>query len=173
MGWWHKAAQNIMRNNVSKGCRTQGGWQLEVRLLDLHIRQRQAVIREHQQVINQLRAQREEILEHHKHRRRCLWDDDTPMIRLVNLHQLEHFKALMTDWQKRSTETINPKETSHFTFLPNARSHAIRALAVVLAKNPPVFEISTRKLCLYLGVHSNLGTPENIKKALQRAKKEI
>lgn len=162
-----------MRNNVRKGCRTQGEWQLEVRLLDLHIRQRQAVIREHQQVINQLRAQREEMLERHKHRRRCLWDDDTPMIRLVNLYQLEHFKALMTDWQKRSTETINPKETSHFTFLPNARSHAIRALAVVLAKDPPVFKVSTLQLCSYLSEHSNLGTPESIRQALYRVRKML
>ena len=162
-----------MRNNSRKDCRTQGEWQLEVRLLDLHIRQRQAVIREHQQVINQLRAQREEMLERHKHRRRCLWDDDTPMIRLVNLHQLEHFKALMTDWQKRSTETINPKESSHFTFLPNRKWHAIHALAIVLANDIPVFKVSTRQLCRYLSEHSNLGTPEGIKKALQRAKKEI
>ena len=113
MGWWHEATQNIMRNNVRKGCRTQGEW------------------------------------------------------------QLEHFKALMTDWQKRSTETINPKETSHFTFLPNARSHAIRALAVVLARHPPVFKVSMLQLCRYLSEHSNLGTPESIRQALYRVRKML
>lgn len=162
-----------MRNNVRKDCRTQGEWQLEVRLIDLHIRQRQAVIREHQQVINQLRAQREEMLERHKHRRRCLWDDDTPMICLVRLPQLEHFKTLLENWKKHTADTIDTSKTSSFTFLPNRKWHAIHALAIVLANDIPVFKVSTRQLCRYLSEHSNLGTPEGIKKALQRAKNEI
>ena len=162
-----------MRNNSRKDCRTQGEWQLEVRLIDLHIRQRQAVIREHQQVINQLRAQREEMLERHKHRRRCLWDDDTPMIRLVRLPQLEHFKTLLENWKKHTADTIDTSKTSSFTFLPNRKWHAIHALAIVLANDIPVFKVSTCQLCRYLSEHSNLGTPEGIKKALQRAKNEI
>ena len=36
-----------MRNNSRKGCPSPGDWQLEARLIDLHIRQRQAAIREH------------------------------------------------------------------------------------------------------------------------------
>jgi len=161
-----------MRNNSRKKCRTQGDWQLEVRLIDLHIRQRQAAIREHQQVINQIRAQREEILAHHKRRRRCLWDDDTPMIRLVNLHQLERFKTLLENWKKHVTDTIDTSKTSKFTFLPNHKWHAVRALAIVLQGDVPLFKVSTREFCRYLAVHSNLGTPESIKKALQRAKNE-
>lgn len=161
-----------MRNNSRKGCPSPGDWQLEVRLIDLHIRQRQAAIREHQQVINQLRAQLEEILAHHKRRRRCLWDDDTPMIRLVNLHQLERFKTLLDNWKKHVTDTIDTSKTSSFTFLPNRKWHAVRALAIVLQGDVPLFKVSTRELCRYLAVHSNLGTPESIKKALQRAKNE-
>lgn len=162
-----------MRNNSRKDCRTQGEWQLEVRLIDLHIRQRQAVIREHQQVINQLRAQREEMLERHKHRRRCLWDDDTPMIRLVRLPQLEHFKTLLENWKKHTADTIDTSKTSSFTFLPNRKWHAIHALAIVLGKRPPVFKVSMLQLCRYLSEHSNLGTPESIRQALYRVRKML
>ncbi|MBR0165697.1 MAG: hypothetical protein IJQ13_02290 [Prevotella sp.] len=158
-----------MKNNSKKGCRPQGDWQLEVRLIDLHIRQRQAVIREHQQVISQLRALRQEILVRHKRRRRCLWDDGTPMIRLVNLHQLERFKTLLDNWKKHATDTIDTSKTSNFTFLPNRKWHAVRALAIALQGDVPLFKVSTRELCRYLSVHSNLGTQEGIKKAIQRA----
>ena len=160
-----------MRNNSRKGCPSPGDWQLEVRLIDLHIRQRQAAIREHQQVINQLRAQREEILERHKRRRRCLWDDDTPMIRLVRLHQLERFKTLLDNWKKHVTDTIDTSKTSSFTFLPIRKWHAIRALTISLQGDVPLFKVSTRELCRYLAAHSDLGDALAIHRALYRAKK--
>ena len=160
-----------MRNNSRKGYPSPGDWQLEVRLIDLHIRQRQAVIREHQQVINQLRAQRQEILERHKRRRRCLWDDGTPMIRLVRLHQLERFKTLLDNWKKHVTDTIDTSKTSSFTFLPNRKWHAIRALAIALQGDVPLFKVSTLQLCRYLSQHSNLGSPDGIRQALYRVRK--
>jgi hypothetical protein len=154
------------------GCGSQGDRQLQVMLIDLEIRQREAVIREQQTVINQLKARKSALLApRRKKRRRCPWEADTPMIRLVNLSQMEHFLALMNDWQKRSTETIYPKKTSQFTFLPNAKSSAIRALALILLRDFPVFKVSSLELCRYLSAHSNLGTPEAIREGLYRARK--
>ena len=101
-----------MKKKRNIGCGSQGDWQLEVVLIDLHIRQCQAVVRECQTLVKQLKAERAALLAPHKKKRRRTWDDNTPMIRLVNLSQMEHFLALMNDWQKRSAETINPKKTS-------------------------------------------------------------
>lgn len=163
-----------MVNKKTSDCQTPGAWQLEIALIDLHIRQLQAEIREQQAVIHLLKAQRRDIMDaHHKKRRRCRWDADTPMIRLVNLQQLEHFKTLISDWQKRATDAIDITKTSQFTFQIKLKWHAIHALAVVLTKDPPVFKVSTRDLCRYLSTHSNLGSPEAIKKALQRVKNTI
>ena len=163
-----------MVNKKTSDCQTPGAWQLEIALIDLHIRQLQAEIREQQAVINLLKAQRRDIMDaHHKKRRRCRWDADTPMIRLVNLQQLEYFRTLISDWQKRATDAIDITKTSQFTFQNKLKWHAIHALAVVLTKDPPVFKVSTRDLCRYLSTHSNLGSPEAIKKALQRVKNTI
>ena len=78
--------------------------------------------------------------------------------------QLDHFKTLISDWQKRTTETIDIKKTSLFTFFPERKPHAIRALALVLTRDIPVFKVSTVELCRYLSAHSNLGTPEAIRR---------
>lgn len=153
-----------MKKNVSNGSRTPGAWLQEVAAIDLQIR-------EHQTVINQLKARRREILEKHKKRRRCLWDENSPFIRLVNLSQLEQYKALIREWQKRSTEIIDPLKTSHFTFLPNRKYYVTRTLANMLSRTPPVFKVSTLQLCQYLSEHSNLGSVDAIRKAVQRAQK--
>ena len=161
-----------MKKKLSNGCRTQGARQLEVAIIDLHIRQLQAVIREHQSVINQLRIRKAEILTPlKKKRRRCQWDVDTPIIRLVNLQQLDYFKTMMDKWTTLTTETINPSKTYQFHFIPERRSYAIRALAIVLSQTPPVFKVSTLQLCRYLSTHSNLGTSEAIRQALFRMRK--
>ena len=162
-----------MKKKCNNGCGSQGDWQLEVALIDLHIRQCQAVVRECQTQVRQLQAERAALLAPHKKKRRRTWDDDTPLYRLVNLSQLEHFKTLISDWQKRTTGTIDIKKTSLFTFFPERKPHAIRALALVLARDIPVFKVSTVELCRYLSAHSNLGTPEAIRKALLRAKEAI
>ena len=162
-----------MKKKCNNGCGSQGDWQLEVALIDLHIRQCQAVVRECQTLVKQLKAERAALLAPHKKKRRRTWDDDTPLYRLVNLSQLDHFKTLISDWQKRTTGTIDIKKTSLFTFFPERKPHAIRALALVLTRDIPVFKVSTVELCRYLSAHSNLGTPEAIRKALLRAKEAI
>ena len=144
-----------MKKKRYNGCGSQGDWQLEVALIDLHIRQCQAVVRECQTQVRQLQAERAALLAPHKKKRRRTWDDDTPLYRLVNLSQLEHFKTLISDWQKRTTGTIDIKKTSLFTFFPERKPHAIRALALVLARDIPVFKVSTVELCRYLSAHSN------------------
>ena len=153
-----------MKKNVSNGSRTPGAWLQEVAEIDLQIR-------EHQTVINQLKARRREILEKHKKRRRCLWDENSPFIRLVNLSQLEQYKALIREWQKRSTEIIDPLKTSHFTFLPKRKYYVTGTLANMLSQTPPVFKVSTLQLCRYLSEHSNLGSVDAIRKAIQRVQK--
>ena len=78
---------------------------------------------------------------------------------------------MIAEWQKRTTETLNPRKATFFTFPPYLKHYVFRALAAALATTPPVFKVSTLQLCRYLAEHSDLGTAESIKKALQRLKK--
>ena len=146
--------------------RTQGAWLQEDEAINLQIR-------EHQAVINQLKARRREIIEKNKKRRRCLWNENTPFSRLVNLQQLDSFKTLMDKWNSLTTETINPSKTSQFHFKPDKRSQAILAVALVLRHDIPVFKVGTSELSRYLSAHSNLGTPEAIRQALYRMQKML
>ena len=156
-----------MKKKFINGCRAQGDWQLEVALIDLHIRQLQAVI-------NQLKVQRREIIgRQRKKRRRCKWQDNTPMIGIVNLPQYNPFKTMMDKWKSLTTETINPSKTFRFHFIPDKRSQAILALTRVLEHDPPVFKVGISELCRYLSTHSNLGTPETIRRAIYRIQKKL
>ena len=78
---------------------------------------------------------------------------------------------MIAEWQKRTTETLNPLKATFFTFPPHLKHYVFRALAAALGTTPPVFTVSTLQLCRYLAEHSDLGTAESIKKALQRANK--
>ena len=135
---------------------------MEVAEIDLQIR-------EHRTVIQQLLA-RKRLLEHqHRKKRKApAWDDETPLIRLVNPQQIDRFRAMMADWQRRTAEKLKPSENTHFHFPPHLKHHIFRALAAALAVTPPVFRVSTIELCRYLSAHSNLGSPASIRKALQR-----
>ena len=126
-------------------------------------------IREHRTAIQQLLA-RKRLLEHqHRKKRKPLaWDDETPLIRLVNPQQIDRFRAMMADWQRRTDEKLKPSENTQFHFPPPLKHHIFRALAAALAVTPPVFRVSTIELCRYLSAHSNLGSPASIRKALQR-----
>lgn len=94
-----------MKKYSNKGCRAQGVRQLEVMLIDLHIRQLQAVI-------NQLKAQRRDMMDaHRKKRRRSLWNEKTPLRDLIYLEYESGFKAMMKEWGKHTTEIINPYKT--------------------------------------------------------------
>jgi hypothetical protein len=128
------------------------------------------LICEHQAVINQLRQRKRELTAQHQKRRKPSWDNETPLYKLVNLQQFAYYQLMIAEWQKRTTDNLNPRKTTFFLFPPHLKYYVFRALATALAQTPPVFNVSTLQLCRYLAEHSNLGTTESIKKALQRLK---
>gem|GEM_PF-4715250 len=76
---------------------------------------------------------------------------------------------MIADWQQRTPDPLIPQESAYFHFPPHLKYHVIRALAVCLQADPPVFRISTTSLCRYLSTHSDLGDAPAIRRALYRA----
>ena len=146
-------------------------WQVEVERIDLQIREQLTMIRQHQQVVNQLRQRKRELTAAHRKKRKPLWDAATPLARLVNLQQFSYYQLLIAEWQKRTDEALEPLKSTFFSFPPPLKHHVFRALAAALAVTPRVFTVSTLELCRYLSAHSDLGSTAGIKKALQRSKK--
>ena len=143
---------------------------MEVERIDLQICEQLTMIRQHQQVVNQLRLRKRELTAAHRKKRKPLWDAATPLARLVNLQQFAYYQLLIAEWQKRSDEDLEPLKSTFFSFPPHLKHHVFRALADALAVTPRVFTVSTLELCRYLSAHSDLGST-GIKKALQRSKK--
>ena len=144
---------------------------MEAAQIDLRIREQLTMIRQHQQVVNQLRLRKRELTAAHRKKRKPLWDAATPLVRLVNLQQFAYYQLLIAEWQKRTDEALEPLKSTFFSFPPPLKHHVFRALAAALAVTPRVFTVSTLELCRYLAAHSDLGTAAGIKKALQRSKK--
>jgi len=145
---------------------------VEAAQLRLQIREEQAVVRQHQQVVNQLRQQLRLLEDQHRKKRKTpSWDDRTPLIRLVNLQQIDRFRVMIASWQRRTDEELIPSKTAHFHFPPHLKHHIFRSLAETLQAYPPVFRVSTLELCRYLAAHSDLGDALAIHRALYRAKK--
>jgi hypothetical protein len=145
---------------------------VEVERIDLQIREQLTMIRQHQQVVNQLRLRKRELTAAHRQKRKPLWDAATPLARLVNLQQFAYYQLLIDEWQKRSDETLEPLKNTFFSFPPHLKHHVFRALADALAVTPRVFTVSTLELCRYLSAHSDLGDPLAIHRAVYRAKRE-
>ena len=144
---------------------------MEAERIDLQIREQLTMIRQHQQVVNQLRQRKRELTAAHRKKRKPLWDAATPLARLVNLQQFSYYQLLIAEWQKRTDEALEPLKSTFFSFPPPLKHHVFRALAAALAVTPRVFTVSTLELCRYLSAHSDLGSTAGIKKALQRSKK--
>ncbi len=144
---------------------------MEVERIDLQIREQLTMIRQHQQVVNQLRQRKRELTAAHRKKRKPLWDAATPLARLVNLQQFSYYQLLIAEWQKRTDKALEPLKSTFFSFPPPLKHHVFRALADALAVTPRVFTVSTLELCRYLSAHSDLGSTAGIKKALQRSKK--
>ena len=144
---------------------------MEAAQIDLQIREQLTMIRQHQQVVNQLRQRKRELTAAHRKKRKPLWDAATPLARLVNLQQFSYYQLLIAEWQKRTDEALEPLKSTFFSFPPPLKHHVFRALAAALAVTPRVFTVSTLELCRYLSAHSDLGSTAGIKKALQRSKK--
>ena len=146
---------------------------MEVERIDLQIREQLTMIRQHQQVVNQLRLRKRELTAAHRKKRKMpTWDGDTPLARLVNLQQFAYYQLLIDEWQKRSNEALEPLKSTFFSFPPPLKHHVFRALADALAVTPRVFTVSTLELCRYLSAHSDLGDPLAIHRAVYRAKRE-
>ena len=145
---------------------------MEVAQIDLQIREQLTMIRQHQQVVNQLRLRKRELTAAHRKKRKPLWDAATPLARLVNLQQFAYYQLLIAEWQKRSDEDLEPLKSTFFSFPPPLKHHVFRALAAALAVTPRVFTVSTLELCRYLSAHSDLGDPLAIHRAVYRAKRE-
>ena len=144
---------------------------MEVERIDLQIREQLTMIRQHQQVVSQLRQRKRELTAAHRKKRKPLWDAATPLARLVNLQQFSYYQLLIAEWQKRTDKALEPLKSTFFSFPPPLKHHVFRALADALAVTPRVFTVSTLELCRYLSAHSDLGSTAGIKKALQRSKK--
>ena len=144
---------------------------MEAAQIDLQIREQLTMIRQHQQVVNQLRLRKRELTAAHRKKRKPLWDAATPLARLVNLQQFAYYQLLIAEWQKRTDKALEPLKSTFFSFPPPLKHHVFRALADALAVTPRVFTVSTLELCRYLSAHSDLGSTAGIKKALQRSKK--
>ena len=158
--------QLFLKNNEEKNNKAQEAWQQEVAQIDLQIR-------EHQTVINQLRQRKRELTAAHRKKRKPVWNDETPLYRLVNLQQFAYYQLMIAEWQKRTTETLDPRKTTFFSFPPHLKHYVFRALATALVTTPPVFTVSTLQLCHYLAEHSDLGDALAIHRAVYRAMKGI
>jgi hypothetical protein len=124
-------------------------------------------------VINQLRERKQKLIAAHQKKRKPAWDNETPLYRLVNLQQFAYYQLMIAEWQKRTTDTLDPRKTTFFSFPPHLKHYVFHALATALAITPAVFHVSTLQLCHYLAEHSNLGDALAIHRAVYRAMKGI
>jgi hypothetical protein len=124
-------------------------------------------------VINQLRERKQKLIAAHRKKRKPAWDDETPLYRLLNLQQFAYYQLMIAEWQKRTTDTLDPRTTTFFSFPPHLKHYVFHALATALAITPAVFHVSTLQLCHYLAEHSNLGDALAIHRAVYRAMKGI
>ena len=123
-------------------------------------------------MINQLRQRKRDLIAAHRKKRKPAWNDETPLYQLTNLHQFGYYQLMIAEWQKRTTETLNPLKTTFFSFPPHLKHYVYRALAAALATTPPVFKVSTLQLCHYLAEHSDLGDALAIHRGVYRGKNQ-
>ena len=125
-------------------------------------------------MLKQLRHRKRELQNQHRKKRRVKWDDDTPLIRLVNLQQIDAFKAMLKDWEKHTTHPIHPLKTHHFYFDPSYSLRPVYAAIVAFLSGADYpLHVRLMEFYRYLASHSNLGTEQNIKVKLSRVRKLI
>lgn len=120
--------------------------------------------------MEQLRSQKREINEKISklNNRPIVWDDNTPLIELVFPYKMARFKKKLRKWQNYSHEIINPHEVTHFNFNLQYQSEIFADLKSAMIKKNNLFNMSDRQLIMYMSKHSNLGSFDKIKKAIQR-----
>ena len=102
--------------------------------------------------------------------RPVVWDDDTPLIELVFPWKMAAFKKMLRSWIEYSRAEINPDKTSHFDFDPTYKKIIRSDLKSAMKKQGHVFRVSDDQVITYMSRHSNLGSFDAIKKAIQRLK---
>jgi hypothetical protein len=105
-----------------------------------------------------------------KKRRPVVWEDDSPMTKLIDMSQFDRLRTILTEWQAYSNTTIIPKRTTHFEFDIAYRKTIVLALKDGWDGDVPLFLVSQRQVLKYLSVHSNLGKLDTLKKILYRNK---
>lgn len=95
------------------------------------------------------------------------WNDDTPLVELVYSWKMAAFNKMIHSWKKHSRVEINPQETSHFDFDLVFKKNIISDLKLAM-KQENVFRVSDAQVITYMSRHSNLGSFDAIKKAIQR-----
>ena len=145
-------------------------WELEIVECNLRKKELREEMRQLQKRIDEIKMQ---------HGMKMKWNRTTPMIKFVRLNQVEAYNAMLKGWEPFLMEKIgaNIKNVNYFKFdLSKVRNKfaIIRYLKIALTHSPTVFmlsdnkSLSQRELCLYLSEHSNLGSADCIRKALQR-----
>ncbi|MBR0262654.1 MAG: hypothetical protein IJQ60_02085 [Prevotella sp.] len=96
------------------------------------------------------------------------WDEDTPMIKLINMSQLHKLKKLFDIWQNSSDEKLDLKTTARFEFNLANKKQILLALDETWKDDTSLFKISQRQVLMYLSEHSNLGKADTLKKIIYR-----
>ena len=154
-----------MANKKTKQKKT---WELEVEEINRQIKELRKLIKQRQERKRELKEQ---------HGVKPKWDVSTPFFKFVNETQIDRYNDMLKGWEPYLKEGIgtNIKKHNYFKFdLKKAGDMAIviRYLKKAQTHDPKVFILSERGLCSYLSEHSNLGSVDRIKKALQRCNLE-
>ena len=148
-------------------------WKLEVNEIDRQIRELLERKKQIQDEVEELRERKRELKKGNKKKRTLVWNEETPMIKLIHLDQLDRFKEMLNVWQEYCEEEIIVNTTSYFHFSTKNKHRIIAVLKKLLYSEIPVFNVSMEQVYLYLSQHSNLGKASAIKKAVQRKKTNL
>lgn len=133
--------------------------------IDLEYQECQEIIKKERERMKELNKRRLECKEkiRKKKARPVVWDEDTPLNELVIPWKMAAFRNMLKRWGK-------PQETSHFDFDLNLRKDILSDLKSAMKNYEHVFLISDAQIITYMSRHSNLGSFDSIKKAIQRLK---
>ena len=122
--------------------------------------------KEYRKSIEELKSRKRKLKNHGKSP--FSWDNDTPMIKLIDMSQLHKFKKLFDIWQQFSDEKLDLKTTARFVLKLAHKKEIVLALDETWKDGVPLFKVSERQVLIYLSEHSNLGKAETLKKIISR-----
>lgn len=147
-------------------------WELEVKELKHQIREIKKCC---EQQIEPLQKRITEIQE--QHGVKPIWDASTPLLKFVNMTQIEQLNIMLNGWEPYLLEKIgtNIKKQCYFKFELSEAGNKRKILLLLKDAQKrlvPVFwmnkkPMSMRQLFLYFEQHSNLGSAEGMKSALR------